>query len=332
MRKIKLECNIVGYTTIFKDNNYIYSLENNEIEVEVVFPEEYSTYTKRLDIFVNADSSVDFIEGTTDNTLTVILDRSKLKEGLVYLQPIAYILDSELTYEESIKQKWKTEFIEVKNSINAQESTTTIPISLYEELLGRINTLEEAISSINIANKMNINADNSNVNVLTFQTDVVEQALEAGEMQYSPTDGTVNVGMNGGNVIGSLLLENYYHIQNNSDRDIEDGELCMFSGSTGASGKLYAAPWDTVSPEFVITGLATERIPRGAFGYITWHGPVKGIPTNGALYGETWLKDDILYPSLTHRGGLTKVPNSMQPVVTVLFAHATNGQLYCRAK
>lgn len=325
MRKVRLVCDGFGDVKKYEDCNDYFSQESNEVQVEVTFPSEYSSYRKRLDIYVEYDQSIDYKESDVTTTLLVTLTNEHLKQGTIKLQPIAYTYVEGIEYVDSPKQKWEVKSIEIEHSLNVGESTVNVDSTLGEQLQAQID-------AIDTSSKMNIDGSNSNVDIMTFDTSVTETTLLAGEMQYSSTDGTVNLGMNGGLVTQSIGLESYYRVTNNSGVTINDGDLVMYNGTSGASGKTYIKKWDTTSPEFTIMGIATETMNNSADGFVTWHGLVKGVNSTGSTVGETWNTNDVLYPSLTHVGGLTKVPNSMQPVVANMFKQSVNGIFLVRCR
>lgn len=332
MRKVRLVCDGFGDVKKYEDCNDYFSQESNEVQVEVTFPSEFSSYRKRLDIYVDYDQSIDYFEDDVDTKLVVTLTNEHLKQGEIKLQPIAYLFVEGQEYVNATKQKWEVESIEVEYSLNVGESTINVSQTLGEQLQEQIDDLQTQIDDLTFDDLMQVDGSNSNVNVLVFDTTVTETTLLAGEMQYSQTDGTVNLGMNGGQVTQSIGLESYYRVVNNSGVTINDGDLVMYNGTSGASGKTYIKKWDTTSPEFTIMGIATETMNNGSDGFVTWHGLVKGVNSTGSSVGETWATNDVLYPSLTHVGGLTKVPNSMQPVVANMFSQSVNGIFLVRCR
>lgn len=332
MRTIRLVCDLRGDVKKYDLENDVFSQENGLIQVEVTYPLEFNSYRKRLDIYVDYDQSIDYFEDDVDNKLVVTLTNEHLKQGEIKLQPIAYLFVEGQEYVNATKQKWEVESIEVEYSLNVGESTTNVDKTLGQELQDDIDNLQTQIDNLTFDDLMQVDGSNSNVNVLAFDTTVTETSLLAGKMQYSQVDGTVNLGMNGGQVTQSIGLESYYRVVNNSGVTINDGDLVMYNGTSGASGKTYIKKWDTTSPEFTIMGIATETMTNGADGFVTWHGLVKGVNSTGSSVGETWAKNDVLYPSLTHVGGLTKVHNSMQPVVANMFAQSVNGIFLVRCR
>jgi hypothetical protein len=166
---------------------------------------------------------------------------------------------------------------------------------------------------------------------IRFANDAAHTAYQ-GELTWNVDEGTLDLGLNEGHVILQIGQEMHYRVINQSGSTIPNGSLVMYDGSDGNSGKLKVTLWDGTSPTKNIMGISTEEILNGENGYVTHFGKVRGIQTNGANYGETWVDGDILYADAT--SGLTKVlpeaPNSKTPVATVVNSHVSAGALFVR--
>jgi hypothetical protein len=166
---------------------------------------------------------------------------------------------------------------------------------------------------------------------IRFADDAVHTAYQ-GELTWNVDEGTLDLGLNEGQVILQIGQEMHYRVINQSGTTIPNGSLVMYDGSDGNSGKLKVTLWDGTSPTKNIMGISTEEILNGENGYVTHFGKVRGIQTNGANYGETWVDGDILYADSI--SGLTKVlpeaPNSKTPVAIVVNSHVSNGALFVR--
>jgi hypothetical protein len=154
-----------------------------------------------------------------------------------------------------------------------------------------------------------------------------------GDLSWNTTEGTLDLGLNGGDVILQIGQEVHYRVTNQSGVSIPNGSLVAFAGTTGNSGKLLVELYDGTQPSKYVVGLATETIANGSNGYVTHFGKVRGIQTNGVNYGETWVDGDELYPDA---GGLTNIlpeaPNPKQPVAVVVNSHGSNGELFVRVQ
>jgi hypothetical protein len=158
---------------------------------------------------------------------------------------------------------------------------------------------------------------------------------QQGRIYWDDDNGTLSLGMHGGQVVQQIGLEKYYYIKNQSGATISNGRVVRAAGTLGASGRIlgeYMIADGTIPPKFTL-GIATEDIINGDDGYVTEFGLVRGINTTGTPYGEVWNDGDILWVSPTIPGGLTKVepqaPNLKIEIAIVIYANA-NGSLFVR--
>lgn len=122
-------------------------------------------------------------------------------------------------------------------------------------------------------------------------------------------------------------------VQNDTGATITNGMTVMYVGTIGNSGNIRVAPAYVTSATDVhrVIGMATTDIPDGAVGKVTRRGKVRGIRTNGAEVGETWVNTAELY--VTTNSSLagyctTNRPQAPYPAVRVAkvtSAHASNG-------
>ena len=119
-------------------------------------------------------------------------------------------------------------------------------------------------------------------------------------------NGTLNIGMGGGNITQQVGEELF--IYGKATSAITNGQVIWHTGSVGLDGTLTFAPAPTglTNPSDII-GLATEDIASGDFGRITRFGIVHDLDTTGTPYGETWVDGDNLYYNPAVVGGLTNV-------------------------
>jgi len=180
---------------------------------------------------------------------------------------------------------------------------------------------------------MNTDGSNSNVKTFVFNTAVDEvTGLSAGMMRWSQDDGTLNLGMNGGDVEQSIGLELYYRVTANAQ--ITNGRLVAAAGTPGNSGTILAShAGPGIDPRYIL-GIATQNINTGERGFVTWFGKIRHIKTNGNGRGEVWANGDLLYQSPTYVGELTKTqppaPYNKAPIAIIISAHATNGAIFVR--
>ncbi len=170
---------------------------------------------------------------------------------------------------------------------------------------------------------------------IQFDTENTAPTIPAGMLTWDAAEGTLSLGMNGGDIIQQIGLEQYYRVKNQSGSTILDGTVVMFDGSVGNSGHIKVKPAfvnDTNPPQYTM-GILTHTLLNGENGFTTSFGIVHHIDTTGASVGETWLDGDVLFLHPSQPGKLTKVkpPAPAYHVMVALVLHAhTNGHLFVR--
>jgi hypothetical protein len=171
-----------------------------------------------------------------------------------------------------------------------------------------------------------------NINVGSVLFDTANGTPDTlGELGWDSEDETLAFVMKSGEVL-QIGEETLYHIENNTVSTIAKGTPVMYAGTIGNSGKLRGKPWDGTVPKAFLGIASAPILGNGGTGYVTHFGKVKGIQTNGANYGETWVSGDIIY-AVSGSSNLTKVQPSAGGyvvVAVVIAAHASNGTLFVR--
>lgn len=172
----------------------------------------------------------------------------------------------------------------------------------------------------------------TDVNKISLSTDTSIVA-GVGEITWNGAENTIDVGLNGATL--QVGQEQFIRVRNNTASSIVNGAMVMATGALGNSGRITVAPANvTQGNERLVLGVVTETIEAGADGFVTTFGKVRGIQTNGANYGETWVDGDDLYIKNADSGALTKVvPGDGElkmAVARVISSHATNGTLFVR--
>ncbi len=162
-----------------------------------------------------------------------------------------------------------------------------------------------------------------------------------GRLTWNDVDGTLNLGLKGGNVTLQVGQEEVIRVVNKTGANLLESQYKVVRVRTqsegGAQGQRLAVV-NAVSVNEITSattlGIVTENININQEGFITTFGLVRGINTTGALQGETWLDGDALYLSPTTSGGLTKnkpiSPNHLVVMGYVVYAHATQGKIFVK--
>lgn len=184
----------------------------------------------------------------------------------------------------------------------------------------------------------------SNVNLGEFQLTAGQIAFDqtptqtagVGVMRWNDTDGTLDLGLKGGNVTLQLGQEQIVRVVNKTGANLtEDSYHAVYtSGAQGQRLKVDLALANSDLTSNGTLGLVTENILVNQEGFITTNGLVRGVNTTGSLQSETWADGDVLYLSPTVAGRITNIkPIAPQHSVTVgicVYAHATQGSIFVK--
>lgn len=146
--------------------------------------------------------------------------------------------------------------------------------------------------------------------------------------KWNDTDGTVDLGLKGGNVTLQVGQENVLLVKNDAGTPLVDGEVVYVSGAAGANLLVKRALADSDVTSASTIGIVTEPIAVNGQGFITTFGQVRGLNTNAFNEG------DILYLSPIVPGAITNVkPVAPQHMVTVGYCtkkSAGNGEIFTK--
>lgn len=188
---------------------------------------------------------------------------------------------------------------------------------------------------------LQISGSINNVDYIDFNTGSTVTQPTPGRLSWNGTDGTLDIGLKGGNVTlqigqeevarvvnktGGNLLEANYHVVR--VRSVAEG------GAQGQRLAVVLAQANNDANSATTLGLVTEDIAVNQEGFITLSGQVRGINTTGTLQGETWVDGDVLYLSSTTPGHLTNIkPQAPQHAVIVgyvEYAHNNQGKIFVK--
>lgn len=134
--------------------------------------------------------------------------------------------------------------------------------------------------------------------------------LAAGRLWYDQINGSLNMGMGGGNITQQIGEELYVYGKASSAVTDSPLQIIYQTGTVGGSGVITFAPTVAgITDGDRIIGVATESIALNGFGRVTSFGVVHGITTNGTAYGETWADGDVIWYN-----PVTGNPTNVKPV------------------
>ena len=163
----------------------------------------------------------------------------------------------------------------------------------------------------------------------------------ASRLVWNDTDGTLDLGLKGGNVTLQIGQEEVIRVVNKTGANLLESQYYAVRvrsvSEGGAQGQRLAvvlAQANNDANSATTIGLVTENIDVNQEGFITTFGLVRNIDTTGALQGETWVDGDMLYLSPTISGSITNIkPQAPQHTVIigyVVYAHANNGKIFVK--
>ena len=184
----------------------------------------------------------------------------------------------------------------------------------------------------------------SNVNLGEFQLSTGQitfdqtptQSQGVAILRWNDTDGTLDLGLKGGNVTLQLGQEQVVRIVNKTASNLtEAGYQAVYtSGAQGQRLKVDLALANSDLTSAGTLGIVTENIAVNQEGFVTTNGLVRNINTTGSLQGETWIDGDILYLSPNIAGRITNIkPIAPQHLVVIgvcVYAHITQGSIFVK--
>lgn len=162
---------------------------------------------------------------------------------------------------------------------------------------------------------------------IQFDT-TADPAGAEGRLIWSTGEGTLEVGLEGGNVNLPIGAKTVIYVKNATGSVITKGSGVMAVGSAGDRISVGPAIANgSVSARYML-GVAAEDIVDDSLGYVVTNGYIRNLNTNSYAVGT------ILYFDPTTPGALTSTepqsPNIELPIAIVTRQHATSGILYVR--
>jgi len=170
----------------------------------------------------------------------------------------------------------------------------------------------------------------TDVDAIQFDLTPATASPAEGLLYWDTDDGTLNLGMPGGNVNLQLGQEMIIRAKNESGGPIANGQLVYISGGTGNRPLISLAQANSATTADTTIGMATETIANNQTGYITTRGYVREVNTLAYAPGTT------LYLSPTTAGGYTDTepiaPLHSVRIGQVIRQSATEGVIYVNVR
>lgn len=162
---------------------------------------------------------------------------------------------------------------------------------------------------------------------ISFENPSTHTPLLEGEVAWNETQGTLDIGMKGGNVTQQVGMEMLIRCRNDDTVTLTDGMVVYSAGTVGASGVIRVLRASASNEEVAgrVIGVVTETILANGIGYVTCMGEVNDVNT------ATMTAEATLY--LGENGALTEViPTAPTKKIIVgrVMRVASNGSIYVR--
>lgn len=168
------------------------------------------------------------------------------------------------------------------------------------------------------------------VDYLDFNLQQTGIAGAVGRFVWNDTDGTLDLGLKGGNVTLQLGQEIVQPVTNKTGTTLVDMEVVYVTGAQGNRMTVGRALADSDLTSAAILGVVTEHIADNQTGFVTTEGMVRNVDTSGFAEGA------VLYLSPTVAGVITSTkPVAPQHTVMVGYcvrSHASVGSIYVKVQ
>ena len=160
-------------------------------------------------------------------------------------------------------------------------------------------------------------------------TGTINENISAPErtMKWSDGEGTIEVGLKGGNVKLAVGQEEVALCYNGTGNTLYDGQVVYINGAQGQRPRIALASASSESTSSKTFGVVTETINNGAEGFVCTFGIVRGINTSTFTSGSAlWLS--------TNAGQITSTmptaPNHAVFIGYCLKSHANAGEIFVK--
>lgn len=159
---------------------------------------------------------------------------------------------------------------------------------------------------------------------IDFNTTGVADAVA--RLTWNDTDGTLNLGLKGGNVVLQIGQEEVLRVLNTTGSTLTSGQVVYIVGASGSRPTVALAQANDEPTSTKVIGIVTETIANNAQGFVTTAGLVRDLNTSAFAEGA------VLWLSATTPGAITSTkptaPNHGVLVGYCVRSNASNGIIY----
>lgn len=173
-------------------------------------------------------------------------------------------------------------------------TTSTAVVTAVSPVSATVNVVGAATATVN-QNQANIVSDLQQVQTLGsptwIQFNTTGTATPAvGRIWWNDTDGTLDLGMKGGNVTQQIGQELFAFVKSSDGTARNEGQAVYITGSDGTNKLVALAQANTEPTSSKTFAVMTESISGGSKGFCTTFGLVRNLNTNALTEGAAvWL-------------------------------------------
>lgn len=160
---------------------------------------------------------------------------------------------------------------------------------------------------------------------IQFNTTAVSTGA-VGRMHWNDTDGTLDLGLKGGNVTLQIGQEQVTLVKHRNNSGLTEGKVVYFYGSDGGNKTVEYAKANAEIGSFATIGVMTESVTGGQKGFCTTFGLVRNINTAHLQEGQ------IIWLSPTTAGEMTTTkplaPDHLVQIGFCIRQSATVGSIF----
>jgi len=204
---------------------------------------------------------------------------------------------------------------------NAQPNITSVGTLSNLSVSGNIT------ANVITANYINANVSFGNVDYIQFDTANVGPGAVA-QLTWNDGDGTLDLGLKGGNVTLQIGEQQYARVHNNAANTLVKGEVVYVTGAAGNRVAVSRAQANAEATSTGTIGFAAENISAGQEGFVITAGALYKLNTLGYTAGAT------VYLSPSVAGGWTTTkpvaPDQLVVLGWIERVSATVGSIYIK--
>lgn len=159
-----------------------------------------------------------------------------------------------------------------------------------EAIVGALEVEDHAnVKSLNVETNAAVAGNITGVDAIDFDTTATVTGA-VGRVHWNDTDGTLDLGMKGGNVTQQIGMEQFVLVKHADNSGLEEGKVVYFVGSDGTNKTVRYASASAELTSVNTLGIMTETVTGGNKGLCTTFGLVRDINTNTLDEGKVvWL-------------------------------------------